>query len=245
MNDAPVRTEGADRPSRWLVTCDHASNRVPREFANGALGLSQSDMSRHIAWDPGALGVARAIAERLDAPCVWATYSRLVIDPNRGEDDPTLVMSLCDGTVIPGNHGIDDEEVERRIAAYHRPYHDRVKDLASRRADTVYVSIHTFTRQFRNRPPRPWDIGLLFAADRRLADPLGDILAERGVRVGMNEPYAGDLEGDAVDRHASAAGLPNILIEVRNDLARTPAEQADWGRRLANALEEAAERADL
>ena len=94
---------GEDRASRWLVTCDHASNRVPPAIAGGTLGLPQADMNRHIAHDVGAAGVTRRLAELLDAPAILSCFSRLVIDPNRGEDDPTLVMRLYDGSVSPAN----------------------------------------------------------------------------------------------------------------------------------------------
>jgi predicted N-formylglutamate amidohydrolase len=100
--------EGEDRPGRWLVTCDHASNRVPDWVNGGDLGIAGADMARHIAWDVGAAGLARALAERLDSPAILSDFSRLVIDPNRGEDDPTLVMRLYDGTIIPANRHLTE-----------------------------------------------------------------------------------------------------------------------------------------
>ena len=102
-------------------------------------------MERHIAWDVGAAGVTRALAALLDAPAILSTFSRLVIDPNRGEDDPTLVMRLYDGTIIPANARVDGAETERRLATFHRPYHDALARLAARRADTVICAIHSFT----------------------------------------------------------------------------------------------------
>ena len=85
-----------------LLICDHATNRVPAELGGG-LGLSAEEMGRHIAYDIGARGVTLELARLLDAPAVLTRFSRLVIDPNRGEDDPTLLMRLYDGTIIPGN----------------------------------------------------------------------------------------------------------------------------------------------
>ncbi|MCB1355485.1 MAG: N-formylglutamate amidohydrolase, partial [Maritimibacter sp.] len=161
------------------------------------------------------------------------------IDPNRGEDDPTLVMKLYDGTVIPANRPVDAAEIERRLAAYYRPYHQAVAGLAARRADSVYVAIHSFTRQLRGREPRPWHIGVLYGRDERFAVPLLDRLrAEPDLVVGENEPYGGHLEGDSVDRHAIKPGRVNVLIELRNDLIRTDAQQWAWAERLAPILEE-------
>ena len=114
MTTEPFRILGASRPSRWLVTCDHATNRVPDCIGGGSLGIAPADMERHIAYDIGAAGVTRRLAERLGAPAILSDFSRLVIDPNRGEDDPTLVMKLYDGTIIPVNRHVDAAEVERR-----------------------------------------------------------------------------------------------------------------------------------
>ncbi|MEO0371736.1 MAG: N-formylglutamate amidohydrolase [Pseudomonadota bacterium] len=241
MTYQPYHIEGADRPARWLVTCDHASNTVPDEVSSGDLGVAPEDMGRHIAYDIGAAGLASELASHLNVPAIFANFSRLVIDPNRGEDDPTLLMKLYDGTIIPGNAAADDAERERRLELCYRPYHDALAGLAARHDNTVIVSVHSFTRQFRGRPPRPWQVGILYAADDRLTRPLIDRLkAEGDLCVGENEPYTGALEGDAIDRHAIAHGRANVLIELRNDLIEDAAAQALWAARLAPILEAAA-----
>jgi len=238
---------GADRPARWLVTCDHASNAVPDWVAGGDLGLPAADMARHIAYDLGAAGLTRALAAQLDAPAILSRFSRLVIDPNRGEDDPTLLMRLYDGTIIPANRHADAAEQERRLAALYRPYHGALAGLAARRADTVIVAIHSFTPQLRGRPPRPWHIGVLYShRDERLSRPLIDRLrAEPGLCVGDNQPYSGHLPGDAVDRHALGPGRPNVLIELRHDLIATATAQEGWADRLAPILREVLARSGL
>ncbi|PRY93653.1 putative N-formylglutamate amidohydrolase [Hasllibacter halocynthiae] len=230
------RITGADRPGPWVVTVDHAMNRVPPGV--GPLGLPDRDMRRHIAWDPGALGTALALGETLGAPVVASTYSRLVIDPNRGEDDPTLLMKLYDGTPIPGNRRAGTAERERRLRLFHRPYHDAVARLMAR-PGAILLAIHTFTPRLRGRPPRPWEVGILSARDRRLADPLLRLLRAEGLTVGDNEPYTGALPGDSVDRHALSQGRPNALVELRNDLVATPEGERAWAARLAPVLEAA------
>jgi predicted N-formylglutamate amidohydrolase len=236
----PFHIEGENRASRWIVTVDHASNRVPGDVCGGDLGLSPEDMNRHIAWDPGALGVARALARRLDAPMIASDFSRLVIDPNRGEADPTLLLKLYDGTVIPANRHADAAEVERRLERYHRPYHRALEGLIAAREAPLLVAIHSFTRQFRGRPPRPWHVGVLYGGDSRLALPLiARLNAEPDLCVGDNEPYSGHLPGDSMDRHGVQPGRPHVLIEVRNDLIRSEAEQTAWGERLAPLLDAA------
>ncbi len=242
----PVEILGTACDSRWLLTCDHASNAVPPWVNGGCLGIAPADMNRHIAYDVGAAGLTRMLAERLGAPAVLSGFSRLVIDPNRGEDDPTLLMKLYDGTIIPANRHLDATERARRLDRLYRPYHDALARLATRRPDTVVLSVHSFTPQLRGRPPRPWHVGVLFARDTRLARPLIDLLrAEGDICVGENEPYDGHLPGDAIDRHALQSGRPNALIELRNDLIETPAQQRHWADRLAPILEGALARANL
>ena len=226
---------GETRPGPWLVTCDHASNRVPEGLT---LGIGPEDMARHIAWDVGAAGLTQALGVALDAPVICSDFSRLVIDPNRGEDDPTLVMKLYDGTIIPGNRHVDDAEVERRLGTLYRPYHQALADLAGRRADTVIVAIHSFTPCLKGRAPRPWQVGVLYShLDDRLSLPLiARLMAKGDLCVGDNEPYAGHLPGDAIDRHGLQMGRLNTLIEVRNDLIGDAAGQVEWAARLGPIL---------
>ena len=222
--------------TRLVLVCDHARNAVPPEI--GDLGLPPDEMARHIAYDIGARGVTLGLAARLGAGAVLATFSRLVIDPNRGEDDPTLVMRLSDGTVIPGNRHVGPGEIERRLNAYYRPYHaaieEAIAEIQAAGERPVLVSIHSFTPQFRGRPRRPWHVGLLWDRDDRLVKPLLRLLrAEPDLVVGDNEPYSGQLRGDTMWRHGTARGLPHVLIEIRNDLIETPEGQAGWAARLA------------
>jgi len=229
---------GETRPGPWLITCDHASNAVPASVNGGHLGLPDADMNRHIAYDVGAAGVTRHLADLLNAPAILSRFSRLVIDPNRGEDDPTLLMQLYDGTVIEGNRHCDAAERERRLNLLYRPYHTAVSGLADQRPqNAVYLAIHSFTPRLNGRAPRPWEVGVLFADDDRFARPLLTQLSAAGdICVGENEPYSGSLAGDAVERHALDHNRLNALIELRHDLIDTEAGQRHWAERLAPIL---------
>lgn len=245
MTYVPFFITGADRPGPWLVTCDHAANTVPPVVPGETLGLAAEDMARHIAWDVGAAGVAEALGEALDAPVIRSNFSRLVIDPNRGLDDPTLVMQLYDGTIIPANRGISAAARQARVDACYAPYHAALAGLAAR-PGAILLSIHSFTPQLKGRPPRPWEVGVLSAHDRRLADPLiASLRADLSRPVGDNEPYAGHMPGDAVDQHALGHGRPNVLIELRNDLIADAGGQRAWAHRLAPHLEAARKSASL
>ena len=231
---------GESRPGRWLVTCDHASNHVPDWVGGGSLGIGPADMARHIAFDVGAAGLARALAEVLDSPVIESCFSRLVIDANRGEEDPTLLMRLYDGTIIPANRHAGPQDLAQRLDRLYRPYHAAYADLAARRDDTVILAIHSFTPCLRGRALRPWDVGVLYShLDDRLSRPLiARLMTESDLCIGDNEPYAGHLPGDAIDQHALQRGRHNTLIELRNDLIATKADQQAWAARLSPILTE-------
>lgn len=245
MTYSSFTLHGPDRPGSWLVTCDHATNSVPPFVGGGTLGLPASDMNRHIAYDIGGKGVALALGQALNAPVICSNFSRLVIDPNRGLDDPTLIMQLYDGTVIPGNRYLDATDRQTRIDNLYRPYHDALAALAARPGIAI-VSVHSFTPQLNGRAPRPWEVGVLSADDRRFADPLlARLQGALDTPVGDNEPYGGHLPGDAVDQHALRYGRPNALLEVRQDLITDPAGQEHWARLIAPHLETARQDANL
>ena len=113
----------------WVIICDHASNLVPESIAEGNLGLNKIEMQRHIAFDVGAKSLAIELGNILNAPVVCSNFSRLVIDPNRGEKDPTLVMQLYDGTIIPANKNIAKQEILRRLNLFYRPYHNAIDQV--------------------------------------------------------------------------------------------------------------------
>jgi len=245
MTEDPYEIIGADRPGRWLMACDHATNRIPDWVHGGDLGLPAADMGRHIAYDIGAAGVTRQLAAALDSPAILSRFSRLVCDPNRGEDDPTIMMRLYDGTIIPGNRNADDAEKEDRLRRLYRPYHAAYADLASKMHAPIICAVHSFTPRLNGRHPRPWEIGVLYADDARLAQPFMAACRAEGWCIGDNQPYAGHLPGDAVDRHALQTGRPNVLIELRQDLIADAAGQTLWANRLAPILSDVLARSGL
>ena len=221
-----------------LLVCDHASNRLPAGY--GTLGLTQEAFERHIGYDIGAAQLARALSARLDAPAILGGYSRLLIDLNRGAEDPTLIMALSDGALIPGNHPLPAEERARRLALYYEPYHAAISaaldTMLARGLEPKIISLHSFTPVWRGRA-RPWHVGVLWNKDGRLAHPLLEALrAEADLVVGDNEPYSGELEDDCMDRHGTKRGLPHVLIEIRQDLLGTVAGIAAWADLLARAI---------
>jgi predicted N-formylglutamate amidohydrolase len=224
-----------------LIICDHASNAIPPGY--GTLGLPRETLGRHIAYDIGAAEVTRALGELLGAPAVLSTYSRLVIDPNRGLDDPTLVMRYSDGAIVPGNAYVDTAEIARRSARYWAPYRQQVAATVDAMAATgeppALVSIHSFTPVMRSLA-RPWKIGLLWDQDGRIPKPLIEaLIAEPDLsadEVGDNEPYDGALAGDTIDEIATSRGLANVLIEIRQDLIGEKNHAVAWAERIARIL---------
>jgi len=220
-------------PNGLLFVCDHAANAVPEGYN---LGLAADLLASHIAYDIGAAAVTRDLAARFAATAILASWSRLLIDLNRGEDDPTLVMKLSDGCVIPGNRDAGPDEIARRINIFHAPYHAAIAaEIAASGAAgqvPVLISIHSFTPVWKGRK-RKWQVSVLSDRDRRLADPLLARLSAAGLTAGDNEPYAGGLEGDTLDRHGTARGLPHVLIEIRQDLVADDKRATAFAARLA------------
>ncbi len=227
-----------DKAGGLIILCDHASNALPPDY--DGLGVDPAQLQRHIGYDIGVEPLSRALAKRFRAPAVLSRFSRLLIDPNRGEDDPTLIMRLSDGAVVPGNAHVDELERERRLNKYHRPYHAAVSglidDCFASGKPPVLFSIHSYTPVWRGSR-RPWHCGLLWDRDPRLAAPMIERLAaEPGLRVGDNEPYSGSLKNDTMYRHGTSRGLAHGLLEVRNDLISDPAGVLEWADRLETVL---------
>lgn len=224
--------------SGLLLICDHASNALPPEY--GSLGLPPCECQRHIAYDPGAAEITRALAAMLGAPAILSRYSRLLIDMNRGEDDPTLVMRISDGALIPGNARITRDEIAHRITQYYRPYHEAITRTLDAMIATgkppVIFSAHSFTENWRGWM-RPWHTGVLWDNDPRLAMPLlAALRADPSLVVGDNEPYSGGLEGASLDVHGTARGLAHCELEMRQDLVRHASGQTAWAERIGGIL---------
>ena len=234
---SPFETISGDPASGLLLVADHATNRLPPHYDR--LGLPDKAFDRHIAYDIGIEPLTRALSARLGVPAVMSCFSRLLIDPNRGEDDPTLIMKISDGAIVPGNHPITAEEWQGRIERYHRPYHQAIDaalgavEQASGKAPLV-ISLHSFT-PFWKGVARPWQAAVLTDSDRRAGDRLIAALQAdpAGLTVGDNEPYDGALKGDTMYRHCLVRGLPHVLLEVRQDLIADAAGVAEWADRLA------------
>jgi len=236
---APVRVLRPAGASEFFLTADHAGRAIPRRL--GRLGLPQSELARHIAWDIGIAGVTELLAQALDATAVLQAYSRLVIDCNRQPDWASSIPVISELTAIPGNQGIAPAEREARHREIFLPYHQCIAELLDQRREaerrTVLIAMHSFTPVFKGAR-RSIDIGMLYNRDARLADIMLDLLrAEGDLAVGDNAPYAiTDASDYTVPVHGEARNLPHVEIEIRQDLIGDAAGQAAWAARLARLL---------
>jgi predicted N-formylglutamate amidohydrolase len=223
--------------SRYVLLCEHASNYIPESYAG--LGLGPVDLARHIAWDIGAAGLARALSARLDAPLFLSGYSRLLIDCNRPPGSASSIPPRSEDTDIPGNQGLPPEEVAARQDRFFRPFHAAVADCldARRGRPTVVIGVHSFTPVYQGIR-RPWHAGLLYADAVALGRGLvAALAADPALVVGDNEPYRIEAEHDyTVPIHGDARGIPAALLEVRQDLLADAAGIEAWAARLAPAL---------
>jgi predicted N-formylglutamate amidohydrolase len=232
----PVLEENAAGSSPFLLTCDHYGRAIPRLL--GDLGLPESELTRHIAWDIGIAGVANALSKHLDAHLIAQRYSRLVIDCNRPLSAPGSIPRISEATIIPGNEGLTRDAAAARRRQVFDPYHRRIREVIDRRLrdgiPTVLLSLHSFTPVYAGIA-RPWHVGTLYQSDTRLPPLLLKALRDEGdLVVGDNEPYAVSDETDyTIPVHGEARGLMNTGLEIRQDLIADQAGERQWGDRLA------------
>jgi predicted N-formylglutamate amidohydrolase len=235
----PVLASRRDGRSAFLIAVDHASRRIPKRL--GTLGLQESDLERHIAWDIGALAVAQSISATLDAALVAQNYSRLVIDCNRRPGDPTSIPTISESTPIPGNVNLPADQVSARQRGIFEPYHQHLSAVLEERAAaglrTFLIVQHSMTNVFKG-VRREMHAAVLYNRDRRFAGCLLEALrSEAGLLVGDNEPYSGKEEvGYTLPHHGESRGIPHIEVEIRQDLIQLPSGQAEWSRRMTTAL---------
>ena len=227
--------------SDFIIVADHASARIPRCLAN--LGLPDSELKRHIAWDIGALGVARRVAQAIDAPLVAQNYSRLVIDCNRDPKVATSISRISELREIPGNIGLTAVQIAARRAEIFDPYHRRIRELLDRRQAigrrAILVAQHTMTDIYKS-DRRKMHAAVLYNRDRRFAGVVLEMLRrERHLIIADNEPYFVSDETDyTIPHHAEARSLLHVEIEIRQDLVNHEAGQAEWAARIARVLQD-------
>jgi predicted N-formylglutamate amidohydrolase len=234
-----IQSEGR---SDFIIVVDHAGARIPRRLAN--LGLPDSELTRHIAWDIGAFGVARRVAELVDAPLVAQNFSRLVIDCNRDPKVETSIPRISELREIPGNIGLSSSEIAARRTEIFDPYHRRIRKLLDDRQATgrraILVAQHTMTDVYKG-DRRHMHAAVLYNRDRRFAGVVLTMLRrERHLIIADNEPYFVSDETDyTIPHHAEARSLLHVELEIRQDLVDDGAGQAEWAARIAGALQDA------
>ncbi|MGY3586189.1 putative N-formylglutamate amidohydrolase [Bradyrhizobium sp. USDA 4341] len=238
---SPVLEHNPGGRSPFLLTCDHYGRLIPSPL--GDLGLPESELVRHIAWDIGIAGVATQLSDLLGAHLIAQRYSRLVIDCNRPPHVASAVPLISEATTVPGNEGLSREAAEMRRAQIFEPYHKRIDEIIDERTrqgiPTVLVSLHSFTPVYAGIA-RPWHIGTLYHRDKALPRLLLKHLRSEGdLVVGDNEPYAVSDETDyTIPVHGEKRGLMNSGIEIRQDLISDQAGETAWAERLARILAE-------
>ena len=237
------------QPSPVLLLCDHANHAIPRVL--GDLGVPRETVERlHIGWDIGAAAVTRLLAKRLHATALFTNYSRLLIDINRHPGDPTSILAESDGVAVPANRDLPDHEAEQRLETFFWPYHHAITQslatLMRHGPPPAVVSIHSFTEVFQGLR-RPWELGFLWNHDPRLVAPLFRWFEHQHpqLTIGDNQPYSGREVGFTLEHHAGAAGLPNVCIEIRQDLIGDQAGQQHWADIVGEALEAVLSNASL
>lgn len=238
---AAVTVENAEGASPFVLTCDHASCRVPRKLES--LGLSAEELAGHIGWDVGAAGVARLLSKQLDAPLILQNYSRLVIDCNRPTRSSGSIPRESDSIRIPGNDHLDDAAVSAREREIFAPYHAALRAILEQRIATsrpvVVVAVHSFT-PIMNGVARPWHAGLMYRQSRFAELLLQNLRQNAELLIGDNQPYAIEDGIDySIPHHCESRGIAHAGLEIRQDLIVDAARQQVWSSLLCNALNQA------
>jgi predicted N-formylglutamate amidohydrolase len=245
-DDPPLfRIERADGRSAFVLACDHAGRAVPR--ALGDLGLSESELATHVAWDLGVADLGRRLSARLDACAILHNYSRLVIDANRPPGTADSIPTLSERTPFAANEGLSREAARLRFEEIFRPYHERIRGELDRRSaaarPTALVALHSFTPVYLGEERR-LHAGVLYERDARLGRlVLEGLRHDAALLVGENQPYAvSDATAYTIVVHGERRGIPHVEIEIRQDLLASEADTASWAERLGSVLEVAMER---
>ncbi len=236
---AAVQILNPDGGSNVLLVCEHASNKIPKQY--DGLGLNQGAQQSHVAWDPGAFAVAVLLSEQLDAPLVAGRVSRLIYDCNRPPEAPDAIPTRSELLDIPGNMGISAAERTHRISNIYRPFQDALASITTRKSrPDVLVTVHSFTPVFLGKP-RAVEIGILHDSDRRLADAMLRVAKTHTRRnVLRNQPYtAEDGVTHTLKLHGVRNNLLNVMLEIRNDLISTGPEQRHIANEIAAIIRDA------
>lgn len=245
-DDPPVFVvERASGSSVCLLTCDHAGRAIPRKLER--LGLSEHELTTHVAWDLGVAELGRRLSARLDACLITHNYSRLVIDANRPPDAPDSIPTLSERTRIAGNEGLSSDDARRRVEEVFEPYHRRIRDhldtRGARAFPSVLVALHSFTPVYLDQGRR-WHAGVLYCRDARLGRMvLEELRGDAALVVGDNEPYAvSDATDYTIVVHGERRGIPHVELEIRQDLLGCANDVQRWADRLGAVLERAVSR---
>jgi predicted N-formylglutamate amidohydrolase len=233
--DEPCTLTNPGGGSSIVLVCEHASNRIPTEYNN--LGLDDATRTSHIAWDPGASAVAGALSTLLDAKLVQSTISRLVYDCNRPPEAADCIPAKSEIYEVPGNQWLQDDDRAHRVDMAYRPFQRLLARTLESISEPALVTIHSFTPIYFGAR-RATEIGILHDADSRLADEMLRISADTlpGL-VERNRPY-GPADGvtHTLKEHAIEKGRLNVMIEIRNDLIATSAQQEEMAKAVGKAL---------
>ncbi|MCA9629985.1 MAG: N-formylglutamate amidohydrolase [Myxococcales bacterium] len=195
-----------------LVSCEHASRRVPSSLEPAFAG-AKAILDSHRGWDAGAVEVARRLSRRFAAPLIAGRYSRLVVDLNRSSHHPRLFSAWT--------RGLDERQrgwLLRLHAAHWQRVADQLAEISKQHGHVVHLAVHSFTPEL-DGERRNAEIGLLYdprrPGERRLASLLRERLVASDCRVRRNYPYRGVADGlPTALRKRLGAGYQGLELEL-------------------------------
>jgi predicted N-formylglutamate amidohydrolase len=223
---------------RWIVTCEHGGNQVPKVYASLFSGYADI-LHSHNGWDPGAFEVAKLLADHLKAPFFFTTITRLLVDCNRSPGNPEVFSEI--------SRKLSRREREKIIASHHLPHRQKVAHAVSQNLKkgyhVIHLAVHSFTPML-SGIRRQVHIGLLYDSTRPPEQQFcrrwqQEITRRRPfLKVRRNYPYLGKSDGLAtwLRRLHDAPVYIGIEVEINQRLAVDQTEQPSLASLLAQSL---------
>lgn len=227
------------KDSNILITCEHSSKRIPREYKN--LGLKKNILlGAKDLYDPGSLEVFKILSKKLKSNYIYSNVSRLVIDYNRmiggkninnntfhsGALKTNLLTEIDrkeELVEIPLNSIKDSKKFKKeeqgRFNRFVLPYLEDSREIIAKmniNEKRYIVMIHSFFPVY-NGKTRKTDIGVLYDKSKGVSkNIIGYLRRNTKLEIGDNSPWKmTDVDGIFSDLEREE-GVELVAFDINN-----------------------------